>query len=118
LSEDTKKREILSEDTLDNVAGGTFEQNVDLLNAMAQIDPNSVHAILREANKTGDIDKYKSVVSQGLDGLIQKHFGDELRGVPLSSSKFDNYYQSNGKKISHQQALNIINAKAQGWEIS
>jgi hypothetical protein len=118
LSEDTKKREILSEDTLDNVAGGTFEQNVDLLNAMAQIDPNSVQAILREANKTGDIDKYKSVVSQGLDGLIQKHFGDELRGVPLSSSKFDNYYQSNGKKISHQQALNIINAKAQGWEIS
>jgi hypothetical protein len=116
LSEDTKKREILSEDTLDNVAGGTFEQNVDLLNAMAQIDPNSVHAILREANKTGDIDEYKYVVAQGLDGLIQKHFGDELMGAPLTS--YENYYISNGQKISHKQALDIINAKAQGWEIS
>ena len=116
MSEDTKKREVLSENALDNVAGGTFEQNVDLLNAMAQIDPNSVQAILREANKTGDIDGYKSVVSQGLDGLIQKHFGNELRGVPLT--KFENYYSSNGQQISHQQALNIINEKAQGWEIS
>lgn len=116
MSEDTKKRELLSEDTLDNVAGGTFDQNVDLLNAMAQIDPNSVQAILREANKTGDIDKYKTVVSRGLDGLIQKHFGEELRGVPLNS--YENYYSSNGQKISHKQALDIINAKAQGWEIS
>jgi hypothetical protein len=116
LSEDTKKREILSEDTLDNVAGGTFEQNVDLLNAMAKIDPDSVHAILREANETGDIKGYKSVVSKGLSDLFQKHFGNELKGVPWT--RFENYYTSNGQEISHQQALNIINAKAQGWEIS
>ena len=116
MSEDTKKRALLSEDALDNVAGGTFEQNVDLLNAMAQIDPNAIQTILNKANKTGDIDEYKSVVSQGLNGLIQKHFGEELRGVPLSS--FENYYRSNGQKISHKQALDIINAKAQGWEVS
>ena len=115
MSEETKKTE-LSEDALDNVAGGTFEQNMDLINAMAPIDPHAVQAILSEANKTGDIEQFKSVVAQGLDPLIKKHFGRELSAFPLT--KMGNFYMSNGDQISHQQALNIINAKAQGWEIS
>ena len=41
MSEDSKKLE-LSEDALDNVAGGTNEQNMQILKALESLDPDGV----------------------------------------------------------------------------
>lgn len=117
MSDETKKRELLSEDALANVAGGTTEQNSELLNALMQIDPEAVADVINNASaKAWNESSANGLISEGIVKILNHHFNV----VSSPSGYAQNYYLDvNGnsrKSISHETVLNMINAKANGWD--
>ena len=117
MSEDTKKRELLSEDALANVAGGTTDQNAELLNALMQIDPEAVAGVINNASaKARSESSANELISKGIVNILNNHFNV----VAMPSGDDKNYYLdvngSSKKSISHETVLNMINAKANGWD--
>jgi hypothetical protein len=107
----------LSEDALANVAGGTTEQNAELLNALMQIDPKAVADVINNASAKAGSESYAhALISEGIEKILNHHFNV----VAMPSGYAQNYYWDvNGnsrKPISHETVLNMINAKANGWD--
>ena len=115
MSEETKKIE-LSEDTLDNVAGGTFEQTRELFAAVQQLDPEAANAISTQVNANPE--NAGALMAQGAQDILRKHFGNNFYVTAPERDSLNNRYVVNGQSRSHGQVLNMINAKVQGWEIS
>lgn len=124
MNDDNKKflKEKLSalanDEELDNVAGGTGGQNWELIQALSKLDPDGVHDILAEANKTGS----ELVIANGIQDLIQKHFGGTVQ--TYIGVNYNNDYLYNGAGISHNDMMgmiqNKVNQKAlenEGWVI-
>ena len=123
MSEDTKKRELLNEDALDNVAGGSNEQNYEILNAMQKIDSDAVMGITaqaRQAQLSGGETAALNVIADGASSLLQKHFGNEIGYTVTQKQHSNQYYSANNERMTHKQVIDMINYKAElsTWEIS
>ena len=116
MSEEPKKLE-LSEDDLENIAGGTTAQNLEILNAMMKVDALGVRDVLDAVNEAG-AENADSIITQGVNGLIQKHLGNSVIFAAKSGEtqnwSFSGY---DGKLISHQDVLDKINALSQGFDL-
>ena len=116
MSEDTKKRAILSEDELDNVAGGSFRQTQEIFATLSRLDPDTANAIAERANQS-DPNDVGAIIASGSESILRKHFGEQSH--VLSNSSWDNVYIINGTRMDHQQAINFINdridIKKAGW---
>ena len=114
MSEDAKKRE-LNEDALDNVAGGTNEQNMQILKALEGIDPDGVNEVYNAMrNAGGSYEEMGNIAAGGVYNLVSKNLGRHI--TAFADSNGNNTYRKNGRIISHKDILNMINAKADGWE--
>ena len=107
MSEDAKKTE-LSEEALDNVAGGTTAQSVEILNVMAQFDSDGVSKVLEEA---GALKGHRGevAIAKGTMNLLNKHFG--IQSCPIYDLK--NVYVKNGQSLSHDDVMGMVKDKAQ-----
>ena len=125
MSEETKKilnSKAMSDDELDNVAGGTTDQNMAILNGIMQFDSEGVSAVLEKAGKASSAGKPKLAemyIGEGVMKLIKKHFGkDGVSSMPIRD--MNNVYMQNGESISHDEVMNMISQRAknaQGFEI-
>jgi hypothetical protein len=115
LSEDTKKRAILSEDKLDNVAGGSFMQTQELFATLQILDPDATNPIAARANQNPK--NAESIIADGVESILQKHFGEE--SYVTSNPTWNNGYIINGTSMSHEQVIKLINdridIKKAGW---
>ncbi len=109
MSEETKKRE-LSEDDLDNVAGGSFEENQELLNVMMDIDPKGTENLL----KTWD--QKAPNAQSSFNDKMQKLMNANFKGsqILLSSDKIENLYTVGGKRMSHGQFVDMLKSMGSG----
>ena len=118
MSEDTKKRALLSEDELDNVAGGTTQENMDILNALEPLDPKGVQAVYDEAySANGDCEKIAEIVGVGAYQLLTKHFKSAGLSV-FTAEDQSNHYSVNGQSVTHSDVINELNKRAaqkDGW---
>ena len=115
MSEDTKKRAILSEDALANVAGGSSSENAQLLAALAKVDPQRVNEIFEAAAwYNNHDDAIDDLFNQAVPSILKENFGNSITIENSIDGK--NKYTHNGKPISHSQMLEFIDS--QGWEIS
>ncbi len=114
MNEESKKTE-LSEDALDNVAGGTNEQNMQILKALEGIDPDGVNEVYSAmSNVGGNYEKMGNIASVGVYRLVSKNLGSNV--TAFSSPNDANSYLKNGRYISHNDILNEIKKKAAGAE--
>jgi len=112
LNDDAKKKlkekmsAVVSDEDLDNVAGGTQRENFDILNAMMAIDPNGVQAVLDYA--AANAHNHPQIhLSVALGPLVQKHLGINVVADP----KGNNYYFMGEESLSHEQVMNMIKKK-------
>lgn len=125
MSEDAKKilnSKAMSDNELDNVAGGTTAQNMAILNGIAQFDSAGVSDVLEKAGKASGAGKpglAEMYIGEGVMKLIRKHFGkDGVSTMPIRD--LNNVYSQNGKTISHDDVMKMINKRAEeagGFEI-
>ena len=100
---------LVTDEQLDKVAGGSYEQNLEILFAMASIDPDAVQKVFAKVNGDNnhhDLPEY--IIKQGAEDLIRKHFN-----IPnVTFTEGDNWYHMDGQNLSHAQMLKMINDKA------
>jgi len=125
MNEDTKtkleekKDSVASDEELDQIAGGTIEENMDLLNAMVKLDPNGVKAVFDNAaqvSETTGSNYYQLSIAIGTQNLIKKHFGKNFDISAYDNNWDTNDYSPNGKSISHAQMLGMINDRIKDRE--
>ena len=101
--------EILSDDELDGVAGGTWKENMELYNMMAKIDPSGTAKLVSEWQQL-DRQTQGNFTSR-LSGLIN----DYLQGMGMKNvscrlgNKADNEYIIGDKRVSHEEFLDYLN---------
>ena len=117
MNEETKKTlEPMSNDELDNVAGGSTTENAEILNAMMKLDPDGVVSVFDAANQADSPEEGEMIIARGTYNLLRKNVSDKIYG--LVGSDIKNYYSHNGTKVSHKQIIDMINAKVEGWEFN
>ena len=115
MSEDAKSKlkekmgATVSEEDLDKVAGGTSDENRELITALYKIDPQGVSALMSSLKPGNEHDQ----IASGIGDLLQKNLG---LGSGISTSR-PNYYGSffdNGTfdEKSHAEVLEMIDQKA------
>ena len=113
MNDDTKTKlkeklgALVSDEQLDKVAGGTYEQNLELLSALSKVDSNRVHNILAKSATAGNEEDAQKIVADGTYGLLKQYFSDEFNAA-VTVTRFNNYYERNGQKISHDEVLRTI----------
>ena len=119
MNEDAKKKlneklgAAVTDEQLEKVAGGTYEQNLEILNAMARLDFEGVQSIFAKVNAS-DEDEAQEIICQGAEDLLEKHFGG-LGIASITATNVDNWYRTGRKvweNIPHEQMLKMINNKA------
>ena len=116
LNEDAKAKlqdkisAVVGDEELDKVAGGTYKQNLEILDALKKIDPDGVDALfdsLTPGNEKGDI-------ADGTMALIKKNLGI----AAATPTNFPNYYENKDsvriEGLSHATVLEMIDKKAKG----
>ena len=98
---------VMGENELDKVAGGTYEQNLELLSALSKVDSNRVHNILAKSATAGNEEDAQKIVADGTYGLLKQYFSDEFNAA-VTVTRFNNYYERDGQKISHDEVLSTI----------
>lgn len=118
MNDDDKKilKEKLSalanDEELEKVAGGTYKENLEILNAMAQLDFEGVQNVFAKVNDSNNPDSTELTICRGVQDLIKKHFHNEFGVQSTAFNNVGNWYAQNGKTISHAQILKMINDKA------
>ena len=117
MNEDAKKKlkeklgAGVTDAELENVAGGTNEENMKLLDALEKLDPDGVKAIYDKAmNPYNTMRRVEGIVTDGVYNLIKKHFGNKI--AVFNSAGSTNVYFKNNDNISHAQMIDMINKKA------
>ena len=101
--------EMLSDNELDNVAGGTFDERADLQHAIGKI---YLSAWRDEEFTYLPSDKVAPYLKEhfGIDATINQ--GKYLYALHAFVTKDKpNEYSRNGQTLTHQQVLDIINGK-------
>ena len=121
MNEDTKtkleekKDAVVGEDELEKVAGGTTDQNYDILTALMKLDRSGVKAVLDKAgalSNEGQASLAEMALCEGAGKLLQKHLGVSGGGLRF----IDNVYRYNGESISHDRVLGMIDEKVKAAE--
>ena len=118
MNEDSKKKlkeklgSLVTDEQLNKVAGGTYQENLEILSAMARLDPKGVQSVFAKVNDRNNHDSPELTISQGAEELLDKHFPVEFGFVHLTSTKDNNLYRKSWKKLSHSEMLKMINDKA------
>ena len=108
---DALKTKSMSDEELDNVAGGSHQQSLDVLFLMAHIDPKGTQALV-EGFETGRV---KGSLADNLTVLIDNNF--QRKGIDVryfGSEKGDNRYMVGGKEYSHPEFMEFLINKAGG----
>ena len=115
---DALKSKSMSDDELDNVAGGTHQENMEVLNVMAQVDPKGTQALLASLQTLGPDDNWQGIMRDRLTILINDNFKRKGLDVNFSGSVgVGNMYYVGGKKMSHAKFLEFLgNYKAGGGD--
>ena len=101
---------LVTDEQLDKVAGGTMDENSDILSAMARIAPEKVAGIINTAAVAPTEAEANAEIRMGVQELLKDNFGV----FSVSRMNSDNTYGYNGKIISHEQLMKMINAKPKG----
>jgi len=101
---------LVTDEQLEKVAGGTYEQNLEILVAMANIDPENVQKVFSKINaeETNPRD-IGFIISQGAANLILKHFH---MAVATSNDLDNRYIDRDGSNLNQDQMLKMIKDKA------
>ena len=117
MSEDIKAKlkekmgAAVSEEDLEKVAGGTSEENKELITALYKIDPQGVNALMSSLKPGNEHNQ----IAEGLDDLLQKNLGTVIHPVVVSSTKTNVYAESHHgywTQKSHAEILAMIDAEA------
>ena len=101
--------EMMSMEQLDRVAGGTREQNIDLIIAMADVDPKGTEAFFKGWNQTAPDADYR--LSMGVYNLIRNNFSKKGLNVYINTfcgDKMQNTYEIADKPVTHQQFIDFL----------
>ena len=105
---------MMSDEELDNVAGGTFDENEELQDAIGKV--REIDGFI--SGVPGKINTY--VPKSDLDDYLKKYYNIDANthgqwgigsGAPIEEEDVPNTYSLNGKSITHQEVLNIIKSK-------
>lgn len=102
-------KEKLSDEQLDEVAGGSFEENRDILVAMMDVGPQGTMQLFKEWDQRSDT--AKGSLNNKLTVLINKNFGNRVTFAG-SADQVASVYFINGKHVSHQQFIDFLNTTA------
>ena len=106
--------EILNDEELDNVAGGTFFETRDLRNAIGRV------YLVKSYYDNQPIQFYSKLPPNEIAGYLKSHYDID---ATLSFGKYNsevglyepggdpNTYSRNGQSLTHQQVLDIIKGK-------
>ena len=106
-------RELMSEEELDQVAGGTFHETEDVLAAMGDVDPEGVIMFLQR----WDQDPF--TLGDHMKRLVEGNFeqvGIKVKFTPGEGRITPNKYKIDGKSVSHNQFIDFLNTIG-SWEI-
>jgi len=121
MNEDTKtkleekKDAVVGENELEKVAGGTMDQNYDILTALMKLDRSGVKKVLDAAGVAsyqGNPSLAEMILCEGAGKLLQKHLGVSGGGLRF----IDNVYRYNDERISHDRVLGMIDEKVKKAE--
>ena len=99
--------EVMSDEELDQVAGGTSEQNNEIFNAISTYNPRLAKQILNERDelmKTGHTQKYSMITA--LSNALRNKYLIDMNSY--DDKETDNSYVSDNSVISHQEVLDTI----------
>lgn len=109
----------VSDDVLDNVAGGTFEQNKDILGILGDIDHESTVYLLKHWDQKAP--NSKATLTEGISCILNQN----LKGTNINfalNEKGENFYylrDEDGnmtKRLSHAEFMAELNKRV-AWEI-
>ena len=108
-----KFKALVGEEQLDKFAGGTYQENLEILNAMARLDPEGVQSVFAKVNDR-EHNPYSPelTISQGAEALLNKHFKGSV--LSITATNTNNWYSTGHgvwKDIPHEQMLKMINDK-------
>ncbi len=99
--------EKLTDDELDDVAGGSHEQNLDLFSWVAKIDMSEFHFIHKSVDfDSPDAEWAFSTAVQGATNRVLKNHG--IDAEVITSDSGDNMYLYKGSFINHKKFVNIL----------
>lgn len=100
--------EKLSDEELDGVAGGSHQENVEILTAMTGIDPNGTMEFLKKWDQRADDAEFK--LATGMNEIIRSNFNKRGMSVAyfLKETGSENLYFVDGKKVSHGQFMDYL----------
>ena len=120
MSEDAKSKlkekmgAAVSDEELENVAGGSNGETVEILNALAAIDPQGVQQLkgyIADAQKNNDSFRVQNLLQYGMEGLLKKNLSDVANIGVVSEELRNNRYSINGEPVSHEEIMNLIQYK-------
>ena len=102
--------EKLSDEQLDEVAGGSFEENQEIFYAMMDVDPNGTMEFLKGWDQRAS--NYKETLRDGLGKLLRKNFSAQGMDVVFLGGIGDreNQYMVDGKTVSHETFMSYLSA--------
>ena len=107
MSEDAKAKlkekmgAAVSEEDLDKVAGGTSEENKELITALYKIDPQGVNALMSSLKPGGEHEQIASKIGQL---LIKQGISSAIS----ADANSPNVYHVGGKDMSHADVLHML----------
>ncbi len=103
-------KEKLSDEQLDAVAGGSFDENQQILYAMLDVDPQGTMEFLKGWNQQAS--NYKETLRDGLGKLLHKNFSAQGMDVVFLGGIGDreNQYMVDGKMVSHENFMSYLSA--------
>ena len=105
---------VVSYEDLENVAGGTNGETVEILNALAAIDPQGVQKLagyIAEAKKNHDSFRMQDLLQSGMERLLKENLSDVANIGVVSNEFVNNRYSINGEPVSHGEIMNLIQYK-------
>lgn len=102
-------RERMSDEELDQVAGGTFYETEDVLAAMGNVNPEGIMMFLQR----WDQDRF--MLGFHMKRIVEGTFEDvgiNVEFEPGDGRITPNKYKIDGKSVTHQQFINFLNNSA------
>ena len=120
LNDDSKKKlkekmgAAVSDEELENVAGGTTAENAELLGVLKDFHPKAVEATFKMATFAGDDRTIGIMFESAVPGILKEVLGNRVTITPSINGK--NKYTFDGKEVSHAEMKKII--QQEGWAVS
>ena len=120
MNEDTKtkleekKGAAMGEEELNNVAGGSFEENQDILEVMSRIDPQGVKEFTQNWDQTSPDAPSKLAI--GMMKLMEKNgLNTKKINAYLNADRIANFYRIDGEFVQHEEFMKELEEHA--WQV-